>query len=402
MKRSIKLILVIILVFALATTVIACNKREEHSPAELSILLSQVALREIQGCKRVAKDGTEIFLPDAKGKYGAMWTRDFTYMAEYAGDFFSAEQLSGAFVYIANGARAEDGWIPDRVRTDGVVIYAAGSDKNPVAGDNLDNACFLTILFEIVLFKMEEPERENFYNTWVGVVERGIGALPTRDGLIFNDLDNPHSGYGFTDAVCKTGYLMTESLLYWRALGILTRLRGDYSLFMGEYLQKLADVESSFSEIFLDEDIFLAASVDCRQADYWGSAMALDFNFPLPLVVKERIASRLIADKDKIIYEGQLCHSDKPWEKMFINKRKGTYQNGAYWATATIWYVKAIYPYDAKLAEQVFLDAAKFMVNVGTYECVNKNYKKINGYVVSVTNVYGCMKFLERESSLFE
>lgn len=372
---------------------------KDYSPQQLAELLTKATARDINGCRRPAYDGTDIFLPDAGGHYGAQWTRDFAYMVEFAGEFFTPGQIKNGFIFLAKGARA-DGWIPDRVRADGVPVYIAGAEEHPLARENLDNASFFAYLLFAAHEAIGGEEKRDFYFRWKDVAERGLAVLPVEKGLIYNDSRHPHSGYGFTDSICRTGYLMIESLLYWRALTCLKKLRETYALPSQDLQERIAALESRFLESFLDNDILLAATEDCRQADHWGSAMALSFGFPMPAAVKDRIAMRLITDCGKVIYKGQMRHSDKPWQKTFMPERKGTYQNGAYWQTATVWYVMAVYPYDKNLAMRVFLDAARYAVNVGTYECVNRFYKKLDGYVASATNVYGSMTFLKAKGEL--
>ena len=68
--------------------------------------------------------------------YKALWTRDFSYMVENAGDLIPHYQIRQAILYLLKGQR-EDGCIPDRVQGDGRVVYSAGAPEAPL-GDVSD------------------------------------------------------------------------------------------------------------------------------------------------------------------------------------------------------------------------------------------------------------------------
>lgn len=99
--------------------------------------------KQLGGCILRAYSGIPLYTPDGMGNYRALWTRDFAYMLEYAGELIPLEHAVADVEYLLAGA-GEDGWIPDRVGAGGL--------------------------------------------------EAGVAALPLdENGLIYNDPADPHS-----------------------------------------------------------------------------------------------------------------------------------------------------------------------------------------------------------------
>ena len=67
-----------------------------------------------------------------------LWTRDFCYMVEYAGDLMDPNEIKASIYYLLNGQR-EDGCIPDRVNAAGQPIYSPGPPGKPMADNALEN-----------------------------------------------------------------------------------------------------------------------------------------------------------------------------------------------------------------------------------------------------------------------
>ena len=63
------------------------------------------ATRDIlQRCRITAHDGTTLYTPDGVANYRALWTRDFSYMVENAGDLLDPADIRAA---IGNGRFAD-------------------------------------------------------------------------------------------------------------------------------------------------------------------------------------------------------------------------------------------------------------------------------------------------------
>ena len=179
--------------------------------------LRSLASDLVHGCRRTAADGTVIYTPDGTASYDGLWLRDFSYMVEYAGFAIPDQDIVNCIRYAVRHRRA-DGWMPDRVTTDGLAVYAAGIAAAPVGEANLDNTPFLIFTVDSLSRRMDTDAFLPLFTEWEAVLEQGLFLLPIdENGLVYNDVQKPHSPYGFTDTIGKTGTLYMESLLYWRA-----------------------------------------------------------------------------------------------------------------------------------------------------------------------------------------
>jgi hypothetical protein len=90
-----------------------------------------------------------------------------------------------------------------------------------------------------------------------------------------------------------------------------------------------------------------------------------------------------------LVQFGQLRHTAPGtcWEKLLLPVKQGEYQNGAYWATPTSWFIDALYDYYPDLARTTLEDIITYFENMGIFECINGSYQKLNHYVVSATNI---------------
>ena len=108
----------------------------------------------VHGCRRTAADGTVIYTPDGTASYDGLWLRDFSYMVEYAGFAIPDQDIVNCIRYAVRHRRA-DGWMPDRVTTDGLAVYAAGIAAAPVGEANLDNTPFLIFTVDSLSRRMD-------------------------------------------------------------------------------------------------------------------------------------------------------------------------------------------------------------------------------------------------------
>ena len=142
-----------------------------------------------------------------------------------------------------------------------------------------------------------------------------------------------------------------------------------------------------------ESGMFLAASIDCRQIDIWGNAYAIYIGFPLNKK-KQRIVKYLAEHFDNYVMRGQIRHLAQPehWEKTLMPVEPETYQNGAYWGTASGWVAYALAEQYSDLSRKIFKDLILDYQERGAFECINTNYSKIQNYVVSVVNPLGAIK----------
>ena len=359
--------------------------------------LTEHCVRLIEGCKKTAYDGTVLFTPDAVGNYDALWIRDFGYMVEYCGDLMDADQIMACIEYTIRGQRA-DGWMADRMEAGGDAVYAAGAKGAPVGRANLDNTPFLVFAVDGLLDMLPENEARALFTRWYPALDKGMDILPlSPEGLICNDPEDPHSPYGFTDTVCKTGRLFMESVLYWRACRKLERLHGRFgsterSL---QYGEKARLVEEHLPMLFdQDAGVFPAAELDCRQTDVWGMLYGLDTDFPFSDDIRGAMVKWLMDNRERYLYKGQVCQlpDGAPWEKLLIDVPAGEYQNGAYWATASGWALRFFRQRDPAFFEKMLGELLDDFEKDGICECVNEGYRKLPEFVVSATNARGGLR----------
>lgn len=351
-------------------------------------IINDISRRLIRGCVHETPSGVRLFTPDGVASYDALWLRDFSYMVEYVPECVTDDELENALIFALDGARA-DGWLPDRRYADGLTVYAAGGLRNPVGRANLDNTPFgVFLMYEHVKRRGGELFAERY-----SLLEKGMLAIPRSvSGLVYNDPAGPHSPYGFTDTVCKTGELFMESLIFHRACIMLVEMCAKFIPNRAVLWKSMADeIETAIQRLYDEETgLFLAASRDCAQPDIWGNAYAVYTDFPLG----ERRASVLNALErmaDKYLYKGQVRHLVKGtyWEKLLIDVPPETYQNGAYWATATGWAAWCLYLNSREKGLKTLAEAIRFLNEEGSFECVNEGYAKLSSFVVSASNIRG-------------
>lgn len=358
----------------------------------------------IAGCRLTASDGTTLYTPDGISSYNGHWTRDFSYMMEYAG-FCIPDEDAIACIRYTIAHRREDGWMPDRVTGEGIPVYAAGILTAPVGEANLDNTPFLIFQVHDLYLRLPAEKFMPLFEEWAPHLARGLFLIDRDErGLVWNDPAKPHSPYGFTDTVCKTGTLFMESLLYWRACRFLEEMY----ISCGQpdaperarCAREAAEIEANLSCLRDGRTgAYWAASEDCRQIDVWGMAYLLYIGFPCTPEEEQGILRFLMEKYDSYMYQGQVRHlpAGEYWEKLLIEVEPETYQNGAYWATATGWVLWCLAKADPALAERALREAWAYFREEGSYECVNEGYQKLPSYVVSAVNLYGGCDRVMRE-----
>jgi hypothetical protein len=360
--------------------------------------LEQQTRRLLDGCKLRAHDGTILFTPDGHAHYHALWTRDFAYMVENAGHLMPPAEVDAAIRYLIRGQRA-DGAVPDRVPADGVAVYTAGDSKHPLGEPNLDNPAFLVIAADEHLKCRPEAEARAMYAAWAAALAHGIEWVPRSPrGLVWNDPAKPHSPYGFTDTVAKTGELLMESLLDWTACRRLAvwEEKSGHTDAAARWRARCRAIEENLGTLWDDRaGAFLAATRDCRQVDIWGNAYAIALGIPLG-PRRQRVLAYLHDNLDTYTWRGQVRHLPKGehWQRMLGAVPPERYQNGAYWATATGWVVEALNVTDPALARRVFRDMVADFRREGICECVNEGYRQLESYVVSAANPLGSARRL--------
>jgi len=354
--------------------------------------LTNEARRQLFGCRKIAADGTVLYTPDGTGQYDALWTRDFGYMVENAFDFIPQDHIQSAISYLLNGQR-DDGCIPDRIYADGQVVYCAGPVGQPVAAPPLDNSQFMV---KLVADFVRGSGDVDFFNEISAQLIRAMNYVPrSANGLVYNNPQQPHSPYGFTDTIAKTGELLFSSLLHWEAcqrlVELFEKLHDQKSA--RDFQKQAFLIEENLDTLWSEEDgMFLAASMDCHQIDIWGNAYAIYIDFPLG-AKRDQIMAYLERKFDNYVMKGQIRHLPRPeyWERTLIPIEPETYQNGAYWGTASGWIAFALFEKHPELSRTIMTDLIADYQQHSAHECINNDYAKIKNYVVSVVNPLGAI-----------
>ena len=79
------------------------------------------------------------------------------------------------------------------------------------------------------------------------------------------------------------------------------------------------------------------------------------------------------------IYKGQVRHLLKGeyWKKTIYEIPNGTYQQGAYWGTASGWVIYALAQENTDLASRMADEIIDYYQTEGIYECVNVHYIRL-------------------------
>ncbi len=361
--------------------------------------IKALTMKLVRGCTKKTPQGVTLFTPDGVASYDALWLRDFSYMVEYAPETVSTEEIIDCINFAISGKRS-DGWMPDRIYADGLAVYAAGEVGKPVGEANLDNTPFLVFIVSDLMKRINMPLGKQLFDRWHDVLAQGLMIIPTApNGLVYSDPHRPHSPYGFTDTVGKTGCLFMESLLLWRACAKMENMCASFGRDVSCWMDMKRKIEESIFELYDKQSgAFFAASEDCRQIDIWGNAYMLFIGFPAGKTC-DAVLRFLHCHASDYIFNGQICHLLKGqyWNRLLIDVPKETYQNGAYWATATGWVAWCLYQTDKALGVKVLTDAIKYLLQKGSFECVNEGYQKLPSFVVSATNVLGGVERMIQE-----
>ncbi len=360
-----------------------------EAPAEQVDRIEAVAKRCLDAARIKADDGTWIFQPDGAGKYpGRIYFRDFCYAVEGAGHLIPPEEIAAAIDFLIAGQR-EDGLMANCVYTDGRPVYVVHGNEPPT-----DNAQFAVKLVDAYCdltgdFTLYERHRNALMD--------GMETVPlSEDGLVFIDPANPHSAYGFTDTVGKTGEVLFSSLLYWEACMVLAKLGQRSEDHEGAHIwfEAAEHTSHALKEFYRSRDGMMdAARGDCDQTDLWGSAYA---GVVRALSKKEtvRVGEYLFDRYDDCFLRGCVRHIPQPrfWQRMLAEYTRGTYQNGGYWPVATGWAAMVLDRYDHATALTLIDEVVDLLEEEDAPEWINDTEADGKLYVASAANVLAAVK----------
>ena len=373
------------------------------------------------------------------GNYPAFWIRDFSMSLDCG--LISAAKIRNHLFLLArkqNGnaeRRLKHGlvippWsVPDHITFDGRAVfypgtYASGDDQGDGSYGQLppidDHYEFVHIASR--LFRMtRDPSFLNERIEAVPLIDRLIAAFQTprtdsTTGLVLTDPTIRAVGFGFCDAIVLTGQLLFPSLLRWRAAGELAELcrqtgRRDVA---SRLLAVQRLIRRHLGPTFRGPERFggwlKGATAIGQQADVWGTLFALWLDV---LNAREaEAAARAVADavrRGTILYQGAVRHVPtdlnanpaSAWERT-VGVKNNTYQNGAYWHTATGWLLAALGRREPGLAADVFAELIRHLREQdfrrgegrqAPWECFGPGGYAQNGvYMTSVTVPLSCLQ----------
>lgn len=395
------LTLVLAVGFPCAVCLGAAASRNQ-SLAESVDWLAQESHRLIRASVRTMKDGTKAFPPQVGIGYQAFWLRDYEYTLEGSIDAYSTEELLAAARLFIKSLRA-DGAAVDCVKYDGTVIYKPGYGSmgdNPVA----DGSQFTV---GVAWHTYQKTRDTAFLNEILDPLVKTMQAVPLNPKTelvhIVPGKGWDRCAYGFADTTRKQGDVLFCSLLFFQACRQLSDLLNDRGREdeADIWRQTGHRVEQSIRDHFWDPKVglFRAATVQCREHDIWGSA------FAVYLGVADASQSLAIANYFKthyadIVQHGQIRHlpGGAYWEQ---GCARDSYQNGAFWATPTGWFVYALDLVDPALADRTIIDMVRHFQTYGACEWIFDEQRKLPNYLASASlPLAGIRAMLERRAAL--
>jgi len=360
----------------------------EDPPTTLSEAVTWLegeAQRIIRASKRTMADGTAAFPPQVGLGYEAFWLRDYEYTLEGSIASYSDKELTDACRLFVRKLRA-DGAGTDCVKFDGTAIYRPGFGSlgtHPVA----DGSQFTVSVAWHTYSRTQDSE---LLAEIIEPLVKTMHAVPRHPdtGLVHIVPGEPQDRcpYGFTDTIGKQGDVLFCSLLYVQAC----RQLGDLldALDRDEEARRWREtgrrITRSIDAIFWDPNVglFRAATVQCREHDIWGSAFAVYLGVASDKQA-QAIATYFQQHYGDIVQAGQIRHlpGGVHWEK--ARCAPDTYQNGAYWATPTGWFVYTLDLVDPALADQTVIDMVRHFQVHGACEWIFGDRRQLPHYLAS-------------------
>jgi len=349
------------------------------------------------------EDGTVVYTP---GGYVGLWPRDCYYLVHGVPQFVPAEDIRNIVRLVLRYQRP-DGMVPKNVGLRGAGYVCWGPPPEA------DSAQFVVLLTHEYYRRTSDRAfvKENLLR-----LKRAMDSMPRSElGLVWINPEAPHTPYGFTDNVVKTGNELFCSLLYWEASRRMAEMAKavDEKATEEDFLARAALIEKNLASLW-DENsgMYMAASEACRQIDVWGSAYMVYIRFP-DAPKRRRVCRYLVEHYAQVVYAGQVRHLPlgqywenwqgwrnwPEWKDRHVKPfAKDTYQNGAYWGTASGWVAYAIAQVDPVLASKMLGDMIDYYRRFDAYECVNRTgYRKCPRYAASVANPLSAIRRLREE-----
>jgi hypothetical protein len=365
------------------------------------------------------RSGITLIKPGGRDCYPSFWIRDYAMSLECG--FITEKEQIDILMYTA--ARQSDStWT---TKTGSLVprlpVYFPGTYDHVYQGNEIWRTppyCDQFYFVHMAWYYLKLKDDTGFLDQKVNDIrlfdrlEMAFQEVPfhAENEMVFINDSMPTSDFGFRDAITITGEMCFGSLLRYRAAMELADLAGrlkDHQK-SEKYSQVANTIKANLVKIFADERGILRASTGkSRQPDVWATAFAVYIG---ALEGKDRTkACNTLAQAyhaGTLAMEGQIRHvlttddfsPATAWEKSLAGKN--TYQNGAYWGTATGWVYFAIAQVDKSAAGQLATEYITYLRKTdfrlpgadhgGPYECIYPptGHKQNPVYMTSVTGVY--------------
>lgn len=377
-----KLFLIVLAAYALSP--ITTFPVNEQDLSESVAWLEKEAHRIIRASKRSMKDGTSAFPPQVGIGYNAFWLRDYEYTLEGSISSYSDKELNEACRLFIRSLRS-DGAGVDCVKFDGTPFYQPGYGRmgdHPVA----DGSQFTV---GVAWHTCQRTGSAQLLNEILGPLLRTMDAAPrnpkTRLVHIIAGAEWDRCPYGFTDTARKQGDVLFCSLLYVQACRQLSELllSAHRTVEARKWKAEGTFIEESIREVFWEPKagLFRAATLKCREFDVWGSAFAVYLGVADARQSK-RISSTFRTHYAELVQHGQIRHlpGGTYWEQ---GCERDTYQNGAFWAAPTGWFVYTLDLTDPDLADRTVIDMVAHFRRFGACEWIHGETRTLPNYLVS-------------------
>lgn len=328
--------------------------------------------------------GETLIRPGGRNAYPSFWIRDYAMSLETG--FISLKEQKHMLLLTAStqcdqakitkgGSLIPYGAIADHIRIDDSrPIYFPGTydyeKQGTPAWGTLPPFCDQFLFIHMASFYVKQSKDYKILLKEINgikLIDRlkiAFHVPPSEDSnhIVYTTESLRGIDFGFRDAQTITGDLCFTSILKYRAAkelsGLLETLNQSESK---KYLRIGSKIKQSIPQILMDERGMLRASTGkSNQPDVWATALAIYSGI---LEGKElQKASKMLADAYRagtLSYKGNIRHilttddfnENTAWEISL--SPKNTYQNGAYWGTASGWVCYAINVTDPSAASQL-------------------------------------------------
>ncbi|MGE9314565.1 hypothetical protein ACLOAU_23110 [Niabella sp. CJ426] len=334
--------------------------------------------------------GGTLIRPGGRATYPAFWIRDYAMSLETG--MVSAEEQRHMLKLTAatqcdqtwitkGGSMVPYGAIADHILVDNSMpVYFAGTYELEQQGTHAfgmfppycDQFYFIKMAYHYVKstadLKMLNTEINGI--SLISRLETAFHVPPSDRKLhIVHSIENYRAvDFGFRDAIHITGDLLYPSLLKYEAaleLSELFKKSGNTKKAL-KYKDIATAIKAAIAPKFADEDGMLRASTGkSAQRDVWGTALAVYMNLlPSSLANKASQVLAIAYKTGNLAYKGAIRHvmktddfsSTTSWEGAIPETTLNSYQNGAYWFTATGWVAYAISKTDKASARKLAQD----------------------------------------------